>query len=385
MGILDVPAGSPGAGSVAIGNVTGLGAGVQAALQLNANGTGAPVLAGSPALTTPNLDTPSAINLANATNLPVSAVAGLGSNVLPALQANNPTGTGSLVLNTSPALVTPALGTPSSGTLTSCTGLPISTGVAGLGSGVAAGLANAATGTGSPVLATSPTLTTPNLGAATASSLTNTGLTGNSFVYSGAGGLMSSTAAPTNGQLLIGSTGAAPVKAALTGTANQVSVTNGAGSITLGLPSALAIPGTIQSINGISTAGTIGIPIEVAVQSYPNQQASFPLTTIYAVPAGQGGRYRIVFNGVVTTPATTSSTLPNCQIGWTDNDSSGTPTANIGASSGGNTTSAISLGQIIVWAKAGTNITAQGGTAYASAGATPMAYSFRFQVDYLGA
>lgn len=385
MGILDVPAGSPGAGSVAIGNVTGMGAGVQAALQLNANGTGAPVLAGSPALTTPNLDTPSAINLANATNLPVSAVAGLGSNVLPALQANNPTGTGSLVLNTSPALVTPALGTPSSGTLTSCTGLPISTGVAGLGSGVAAGLANAATGTGSPVLATSPTLTTPNLGAATASSLTNTGLTGNSFVYSGPGGLMSSTAAPTNGQLLIGSTGAAPVKAALTGTANQVSVTNGAGSITLGLPSALAIPGTIQSINGISTAGTIGIPIEVAVQSYPNQQASFPLTTIYAVPAGQGGRYRIVFNGVVTTPATTSSTLPNCTIGWTDNDSSGTPTANIGASSGGNTTSAVSLGQIIVWAKAGTNITAQGATAYASAGATPMAYSFRFQVDYLGA
>lgn len=37
-----------------------------------------------------------------------------------------PTGTGNVVLATSPTLVTPALGTPSSGTLTNCTGLPVS-------------------------------------------------------------------------------------------------------------------------------------------------------------------------------------------------------------------------------------------------------------------
>jgi len=42
-----------------------------------------------------------------------------------------PTGTGRMVLQTSPTLVTPALGTPSSGTLTSCTGLPLTTGVTG--------------------------------------------------------------------------------------------------------------------------------------------------------------------------------------------------------------------------------------------------------------
>jgi hypothetical protein len=73
---------------------------------------------------------------------------------------------------TSPTLTTPVLGTPSSGTLTSCTGLPISTGVSGLGTGVAtflatpisANLAAAVTdetGSGSLVFATSPTIVTP--------------------------------------------------------------------------------------------------------------------------------------------------------------------------------------------------------------------------------
>jgi len=44
----------------------------------------------------------------------------------------------------------------------------------------------------------------------------------------------------TNGQLLIGATGAEPVPATLTGTANQVSITNGSGSVTLSLPQDIA-------------------------------------------------------------------------------------------------------------------------------------------------
>jgi hypothetical protein len=42
------------------------------------------------------------------------------------------TGSGANVLATSPVLVTPQLGTPTSGTLTSCTGLPLTTGVTGI-------------------------------------------------------------------------------------------------------------------------------------------------------------------------------------------------------------------------------------------------------------
>ena len=84
------------------------------------------------------------------------------------------TGSGALVFATSPTLVTPLLGTPTSGTLTNCTGLPVSTGISGLGSNVAtflatpssANLASAVTdetGSGSLVFGTGPTIGTATL------------------------------------------------------------------------------------------------------------------------------------------------------------------------------------------------------------------------------
>src|SRR3990167_6619170 len=66
--------------------------------------------------------------------------------------------------------------------------------------------------------------------------LTLSGITANSFLYSGASGVLSTTLAPTNGQLLIGSTGVSPALSSLTGTTNQINITNGAGSITLSAP-----------------------------------------------------------------------------------------------------------------------------------------------------
>ena len=157
-------------------------------------GSGALVFSDSPTLVTPALGTPSSGVLTSCTGLPISTgVSGLGAGVAAFLatpsSANlataltDETGSGAAVFATSPTLVTPALGTPSSGVLTSCTGLPVSTGISGLGAGVATFLATPSstnfaaaitgeTGSGGVVFDTSPTLVTPNIGAATASSLT---------------------------------------------------------------------------------------------------------------------------------------------------------------------------------------------------------------------
>ena len=129
--------------------------------------------------------------------LPVAATSA-GTDLLPVEQGGitkqmtntvlftNPTVTNGTF--NSPTLVTPALGTPTSGTLANCTGLPISGGVSGLGAGVATFLATPSsanlaaavtgeTGSGALVFATSPTLVTPTLGVASATSVNKVAIT----------------------------------------------------------------------------------------------------------------------------------------------------------------------------------------------------------------
>jgi hypothetical protein len=107
--------------------------------------------------------------------LPVAA-SQAGADVLPIVQSTTSTTKQLSVTNlfTNSTLVTPILGTPQSGVLTNCTGLPVATGISGLGASVAAFLATPSsanlatavtgeTGSGALVFATSPTLTTPTL------------------------------------------------------------------------------------------------------------------------------------------------------------------------------------------------------------------------------
>lgn len=160
------------------------------ALLTDKTGTGAAVFATSPTLVTPNLGTPSALDLTNATNLPASALTGLGAGVATwlatpssanlAAAVTGETGTGALVFGTSPTLVTPALGTPSALVLTNATGTPSSI-----------GLAN---GTGLPITAG----TTGTLGETRGGTGQTTYATGD---------LLYATAANTLGKLPVGTNG----------------------------------------------------------------------------------------------------------------------------------------------------------------------------------
>jgi hypothetical protein len=122
----------------------------------------------SPTLTTPVLGTPSSGTLTNCTGLPVSGITASTSTAIGvgSIELGHATDTtiarsaaGVVTIEgveivtlsrtqtltnktlTSPTLTTPVLGTPSSGTLTNCTGLPVATGISGLGTGIATFLA----------------------------------------------------------------------------------------------------------------------------------------------------------------------------------------------------------------------------------------------------
>ena len=207
------------------------------------------------------------------TQLPSATTPLTGTEVFPLVQGTTTKQVAITGLFTSPVMTNPTLGTVGQADLINATGLPISTGVAGLGTGIATFLGTPSssnlraavtdeTGTGSLVFATSPVLVTPNLGTpsvlvATNATGTAVGLTaGSAITNANLTGAVTSVGNATS----LGSFTSAQLRTALTDE-------TGAGSAVFATSPTITAP-ILNQINDTNNAQILGLSPTTSAVDY---------------------------------------------------------------------------------------------------------------------
>jgi len=199
------------------------------------------------------------------------------------------TGTGSVVLNTSPTLITPALGTPASGVLTNATGLPLTTAVTGI-----LPIANGGSGTATPAIVAGTNVTVSG---------TWPNQTVNATA-SGSGTVTSVSVVSANG--LAGTVATATSTPAITLSTSITGVLKGNGT---------AISAATAGTDYLAPGGALGTPASGTLTN----TTGLPLTTgvTGTLPIANGGTGTTTPSIVAGTNVTVSGTWPNQTVNST--------------------------------------------------------------------
>lgn len=137
-----------------------------------------------------------------------------------------------------------------------------------------------------------------------------------------------------------------------------------------------------------------GIPVQVAKLDLPQQSANLINQALYAVPSTGAGFYRATCYIVVVQAATTSGTMPACQLiatdadtvtGWNNTFTPTSTTNTVGLTNSANVAASSNAIPNTITFYAGANTQIQISTnGYASVGGFPLKFTIHVRLEYLG-